>query len=832
MTGLLVAVMMLLFVCVPFSAPWADTAPGLQNRLAQADNSQIVPPDPEQPAEAPAASSATDAAAEVLRLRDLIGEKRDEIEAGRSAALEQVEATYRANLAAIEPKDMFETELEYQQRDAREKSEVELQRARDVSGVHREHDLALSDEVEPMVQQVRGLLSQGDIIPADAIDSHLENYDPERKLFTGTLKIDSALVQTNARIYLPMKREKARVLWKNRELLKGKVRVSMNVRSLDIGIEEFWLEDPESGGRAEERIAVVEIRVPVRTHRVGERDAPSEDQMRLAEGFKASAAALAKRAEKGPQTYSNDAGIWIAEYNRLIQEARSIFTKDPHIQALQPLKPMDRKITRKQDAGMVATAVRGLEVYLTSFISNEAFRNSAAALAKRAEKGPRAHSNDAGIWTAEYNRLIQEARSIFTKDPHIQALQPLRKQDAGMVATAARGLEVYLTSFISNEAFRNSAAALAKRAEKGPQTYSNDAGIWIAEYNRLIQEARSIFTKDPHIQALQPLKPMDRKITRKQDAGMVATAARGLEVYLTSFVSNEAFRNSAAALAKRAEKGPRAHSNDAGIWIAEYNRLVQEARSIFTKDPHIQVLKTLAYAGDSYQAAEAVSTAAKRLGGVMTTAKAPLRGTAAEAVDEVTDPGYTPLDYLSYSGRFSQDAHKLAKLLGRGFSPDARDENGLTDLHYAALLNLPGLAAALLDAGADNGVKLKSDSMDYSNRMRGTLFGFGHDLAGSRRRGQTPLHYAAWFNARSVAAVLIAVGTEVNVQTNSGYMPIHYAALHNSHAVTELLIGQGANTHAKLNDGWTPLDLAIEAKASETEALLRRHEAPCNKKCS
>ena len=88
MTRLLVAVVMLLFVCVPSSAPWADTAPGLQNRLAQADNSQVVPPDPEQPAEAPAASSAADAAAEVLRLRDLIGEKRDEIEAGRSAAIE------------------------------------------------------------------------------------------------------------------------------------------------------------------------------------------------------------------------------------------------------------------------------------------------------------------------------------------------------------------------------------------------------------------------------------------------------------------------------------------------------------------------------------------------------------------------------------------------------------------------------------------------------------------------------------------------------------------------------------------------------------------------
>ena len=844
MTGLLVAVVMLLFVCVPPSAPWADTAPGLQNRVAQADNSQIVPPDPEQSAEAPVASSA----AEVLRLRDLIGEKRDEIEAGRSAALEQVEATYRADLAAIEPKDMFETELEYQQRDAREKSEVELQRARDVSDVHREHDLALRDEVEPMVQQVRELLSRDDIVPAGAIDSNLENYDAERKVFTGTLKIDSVLVQMNAQFYLPMKRDKARVLWQSRTTLQGKVRVSMNVRSLDIGIEKFWLEDPESGSRTEERVAVVEIRHP------GAR-ATSEEHLKVATRFVASASALAERVAgrnidwRHPnRPGKNEASGWVAEYNRLIEEAQSVFTSNPHIQALRPL----RFLGINSAHGAVTAAAWGLETYLTSFRSDQAFGKSASSLAQRVagrDINPvsinRAGKSEARGWVAEYNRLIEEAQSVFTKNPHIQALRPLQflgiNGAHGAVTAATWGLETYLTSFRSDQAFRKSASALAERVAgrsinpwNSNRAGKNEASGWVAEYNRLIEEARSVFTKNPHIQALRPL----RFLGINDAHGAVTAAAWGLETYLTSFRSDQAFRKSASALAERVagrnidrHHPNRPGKNEASGWVAEYNRLIEEAQSVFTSNPHIQALRPLRFLGIN-SAHSGVIAAAEKLARIMATIKEPLRKPAAEAVAAVTAPAYTLLDHLPYSGRFSQDAHKLAKLLGRGFSPDARDENGLTDLHYAALLNLPGLAAALLDAGADNGVKLKSDSKDYSNRVRGTLFGFGHDLAGSRRRGQTPLHYAAWFNARSVAAVLIAGGTEVNVQTNSGYTPIHYAALHNSHAVTELLIGQGADIRAKTENGWTPLDTAIEAEAAEAEALLRRHEAPCNKKCS
>ena len=198
----------------------------------------------------------------------------------------------------------------------------------------------------------------------------------------------------------------------------------------------------------------------------------------------------------------------------------------------------------------------------------------------------------------------------------------------------------------------------------------------------------------------------------------------------------------------------------------------------------------------------------------------------------------TKSSFFVYSGRFSPDALKLAKLLGRGFSPDARDENGWTDLHYAAVLNLPGLASALLDAGADPNAKAKRDDKALSNRCKSILSQFGIDAGNQVRVGAVPLRDAAWFNAHSAASVLLAYGAKVDVQTTWGDTPLHAAAYFNAPSFAELLIGQGASPRVKINanlpnfEGYTPLDMSVANKAAEAEALLRRHEAPCNKKCS
>ena len=247
------------------------------------------------------------------------------------------------------------------------------------------------------------------------------------------------------------------------------------------------------------------------------------------------------------------------------------------------------------------------------------------------------------------------------------------------------------------------------------------------------------------------------------------------------------------------------------------------------------------YSGDEWQAAGAVTTAANRFGRAMEHVEDIAREVSAETVTETIEtislsPAYTPLKHLPYSGRFSSNAIELAAMLGRWFSPDAKDENGWTDLHYAAALNLPGLASALLEAGADPDSRLKSDGGPFGGGVPGTLSAFGRNIDGDdlgdwARNGQTPMHFAAWCNADLAAPHLIAGGAESDPQSNAKRTPLYLAAWENSRTVAEFLIGRGADVQEASRGGWTPMDYALYRKSSDTAALLRRHGGQCNKAC-
>ena len=81
-------------------------------------------------------------------------------------------------------------------------------------------------------------------------------------------------------------------------------------------------------------------------------------------------------------------------------------------------------------------------------------------------------------------------------------------------------------------------------------------------------------------------------------------------------------------------------------------------------------------------------------------------------VDARNQDGYTPLHWAAMDGH----VETAALLLDRGADLEARDAHGATPLHGAAACEQPGTAALLLDRGAD------VDARD--------------------ERGATPLHYA------------------------------------------------------------------------------------------
>ena len=100
---------------------------------------------------------------------------------------------------------------------------------------------------------------------------------------------------------------------------------------------------------------------------------------------------------------------------------------------------------------------------------------------------------------------------------------------------------------------------------------------------------------------------------------------------------------------------------------------------------------------------------------------------------------------LSEQAGLAEERKKFIAGVGREPSPDAVEDEGATDLHHAARLNLPAVATYLLNNGAD--------------------------IHAKNKYGSTPLHVAAIKDASETAEVLLNRGADVYVQNKYGRTP-------------------------------------------------------------
>ncbi len=209
--------------------------------------------------------------------------------------------------------------------------------------------------------------------------------------------------------------------------------------------------------------------------------------------------------------------------------------------------------------------------------------------------------------------------------------------------------------------------------------------------------------------------------------------------------------------------------------------------------------------------------------------------------------------WLSSHGQSGDDTSAASELEYRRFlevvgrEPTASyvDENGWTDLHYAALLNLPRLTEALVDSGVDIDHRLKSDGRRLTKALmqevqpflnsgvflrRGhaplhlaalgnavdaleRLVAMGAPVHAMNDVGRTPLHLAAWGNAVDSLEWLIARGAKINVTDDYGTTPLHGAALGNAVDALEWLVAKGVSVHETSNYGRTPMHFAALGNA-------------------
>ena len=224
-----------------------------------------------------------------------------------------------------------------------------------------------------------------------------------------------------------------------------------------------------------------------------------------------------------------------------------------------------------------------------------------------------------------------------------------------------------------------------------------------------------------------------------------------------------------------------------------------------------------------------------------------------------TSEGYR--EYLvSYpSGRNVERAREhlqFTELLGRNISSDVVDESGWTDLHYAAVMDLPRIADALLKAGMSADVRLNDTQETISNVPEVLEFDLAGFWSSYHTASRTPLMLAVMSKSKAVAEFLMDAGANVNAMDFYGYtplyfagrakssefalllihygadMPLIYAATANDREFAQSLLDRGAQVNSTNARGETPLFYAARENALDVAELLIEHDADVNSKAS
>ena len=168
-----------------------------------------------------------------------------------------------------------------------------------------------------------------------------------------------------------------------------------------------------------------------------------------------------------------------------------------------------------------------------------------------------------------------------------------------------------------------------------------------------------------------------------------------------------------------------------------------------------------------------------------------------------------------------EGSRRFSELLGRPVSLERREASvGWTDLHYAAMLDLPGAVDALCDAGMAPDARLKTGSTPFGDDLVRILASLGHDFEDWTADRETPLIIASIANARDAAAALLDCGADVEATNDNGNTPLHIAVRWDALEAAELLIDRGADMEAADTSGFRPLHWAARKNALEAAELL------------
>jgi len=208
-----------------------------------------------------------------------------------------------------------------------------------------------------------------------------------------------------------------------------------------------------------------------------------------------------------------------------------------------------------------------------------------------------------------------------------------------------------------------------------------------------------------------------------------------------------------------------------------------------------------------------------------------------DAPPEARNPdGTTALHQAALSG----DRARAVELLDAGADVDAPIESletrsaewGGAPLHVAAAAGQAETVRLLLDRGADvnranaRGATPLHKAIDHAEIVE-LLVARGADVNADDERGRTPLHWLARYPDLDSVRVLTSAGADVGATDHAGETALHRAAMWGQVEMIDALIDAGASVHARADLGATALHFAVrQDDPTVIEELVRAGAEP------
>ena len=112
-----------------------------------------------------------------------------------------------------------------------------------------------------------------------------------------------------------------------------------------------------------------------------------------------------------------------------------------------------------------------------------------------------------------------------------------------------------------------------------------------------------------------------------------------------------------------------------------------------------------------------------------------------------------------------------------------------------------------------------------NDRQVGRMLGSGVDIRERGPRGETALHWMAFYGNQAMVRRLIEAGAGIDDRLDKGSTPLHLAAYNGHTGVVRLLIDKGARVNVRTRTGFTPLDWARRNGHAGVAELLLAHRA-------